>query len=219
VLALLRTFPKDADPMAALRTAVSALGMFDPEADDNSDEANRRKAIRLTAKIPTIIAAFDRIRKGQGAGGAARRGWIPRPTSSTCSTARRRTSARAHLRRGAGAPRRARDERLHLLRARHGGTQSDIYSAVVSAIGTLKGPLARRRQRPRDADAARDRRERAGAGGVGARALERGERVMGFGHRVYKATDPRATVLRELADQIMPGGETRWLDLSDRSAP
>ncbi len=65
LITILRQFPKSAVPMAALRTAVSALSLFDREADDMSREANLRKAIRLTAKIPTIIAAFERLRTGQ----------------------------------------------------------------------------------------------------------------------------------------------------------
>ena len=65
VMDLLRAFPKDARPMHVLRTAVSALGMYDPEAEDKSMASNRRKAIRLTAQIPTIIAAYHRIRNGK----------------------------------------------------------------------------------------------------------------------------------------------------------
>jgi len=60
----LKEYPKDVHPMAVLRTAVSQLAVYDPEADDNSAEANRRKAIRLTAKIPTIITSFYRLRSG-----------------------------------------------------------------------------------------------------------------------------------------------------------
>ena len=65
VLDMLRAYPKDADPMAALRTAVSALGMFDPDADDISAESVRRKAQLLTAQTPTIVAAYDRLRNGK----------------------------------------------------------------------------------------------------------------------------------------------------------
>ncbi|RPI92276.1 MAG: citrate synthase, partial [Chloroflexi bacterium] len=62
---LIRRFPKDAHPMGVLRTAVSMLGLFDAEADDNSPEANKRKALRLTAKMPSVIAAWSRIRAGK----------------------------------------------------------------------------------------------------------------------------------------------------------
>src|SRR5690606_37407847 len=65
ILAMMRGVPSDRDAMGALRTVVSALGLHDPEANDNSEEANRRKAIKLTARMPTIVAAFDRLRKGK----------------------------------------------------------------------------------------------------------------------------------------------------------
>ncbi|HEU0077759.1 MAG TPA: citrate/2-methylcitrate synthase, partial [Longimicrobiaceae bacterium] len=65
LLDMLRAYPREADPMAALRTAVSALGMFDPAADDNSEPELRRKSILLTAKTATLVAAFDRIRNGK----------------------------------------------------------------------------------------------------------------------------------------------------------
>ena len=213
---LLRSFPRQAEAMAVLRTAVSALGLTDAEADDNSDPANRRKAIRLTAKIPTIIAAFDRIRKGTEP-------VAPRSDLSTAAN---------FLYMLNGEP--ADDLRVRtfdaalVLHAEHGmnastfsarvtaATLSDMYSAVVSAIGTLKGPL-HGGANTRVMEMLRDI-EKSGqdpAAWVKA-SLGRGERVMGFGHRVYKAVDPRATVLRELADEIMQGGqETKWLDLSD----
>jgi citrate synthase len=216
MLEILRSFPRDANAMAALRTAVSALAMYDAEAEDNGDEANRRKAIRITAKTPTLIAAFDRLRKGNE----------PVEPSDDLDTAAN------FLYMVNGEP--ADDLRVRtmdaalVLHAEHGmnastfsarvtaGTLADIYSAVVSAIGTLKGAShgganARVMEMLEDID-----RSNQDPGEWVRDALGRKERVMGFGHRVYKATDPRATVLRELADQIMSGtGDTRWLDLSD----
>jgi citrate synthase len=217
LMELIRRFPGDADPMAMLRTAVSAMAFYDPEAEDMSDEANRRKAIRMTAQIPTIIAAFDRFRNGtepveprSDLGTAAN--FIYMLNGEPADDLRVRTFDAALV-----------------LHAEHGmnastfaarvtaGTLADIYSAVVSAIGTLKGPShgganvrvmeMLRRIDESGEDAATWVRD----------ALGRKERIMGFGHRVYKATDPRATVLRELADEIMQGSEeTRWLDLSDQ---
>lgn len=217
ILELLRGFPKDADSMAALRTAVSALALTDPEADDNSNEANRRKAIRLTAKMPTIIAAFDRIRKGKSP-------VAPKKGLSTAASFLYMLNEEEadHLRV------RTLDAAL-VLHAEHGmnastfsarvtaATLSDMYSAIVSAIGTLKGAAhGGANTRVMEMLAAIESSGNEPAAWV-ADALQRKERVMGFGHRVYKATDPRATVLRELADQIMQGREeTRWLDLSDR---
>jgi citrate synthase len=217
LIELLRSFPSGAEAMASLRTAVSALSLEDPEADDNSDGANRRKSIKLTAKIPTIIAAFDRIRRGKDP-------VAPRSGLSTAANF-------LYMLNGEEADElrvRTFDAAL-VLHAEHGmnastfsarvtaATQSDLYSAVVSAIGTLKGPLhGGANMRVMEMLEAIEQSGEEPAKWVHD-ALERGERVMGFGHRVYKAVDPRATVLRELADAIMQGrGETRWLDLSDK---
>ncbi len=216
VLGVVKGFPKDADAMAALRTAVSALALTDPEANDNDEAANRRKAIRLTAKIPTIIAAFDRSRKGLDV-------VAPRKDLSVAANF-------LYMLNGEEADDlrvRTLDAAL-VLHAEHGmnastfsarvtaGTLSDIYSAIVSAIGTLKGPLhggANTRVMEMLAEI-----ESSGVKPADwvKETLDAKGRVMGFGHRVYKATDPRATVLRELADQIMEGQETKWLRLSDR---
>jgi citrate synthase len=217
MLELLRSFPADADPMASLRTATSALGMFDPKANDNDDAENRRKAVLLTAKMPTIVAAVDRLRKGlepvapkEGLGTAAN--FLYMLNGEEANETRVRTF----------------DVGL-VLHAEHGmnastfsarvtaGTLADIYSAVTSAVGTLKGPShgganveVMSMLREIDASAA-DPAEWIRT------ALDSRRRIMGFGHRVYRAVDPRATVLRELADQIMrEAGETKWLDLSDR---
>ena len=217
VLEMLRAFPRDSDAMAALRTAVSALALYDAEANDNSEEANRRKAIRLTARMPTIVAAFDRIRNGKAP-------VAPRTDLNTAAN---------FLYMLNGEP--ADDLRVRtfdaalILHAEHGmnastfsarvtaATLSDIYSAVTSAIGTLKGSLhGGANTRVMETLTQIDESGKDPAQWV-REALERKERVMGFGHRVYKAVDPRATVLRELADAIMQGkGETRWLDLSDK---
>lgn len=217
ILALLRGLPTDSDAMAALRTAVSALALHDPEANDNSDEANRRKAIRLTAKMPTIVAAFDRLRKGndpvaprEGLSTAAN--FLYMLTGSPADELRVRTFDAAltlHAEHGMNAS---------TFSARvTAATLSDLYSAITSAIGTLKGPLhgganTRVMETLEQIDASDQDPEQWVTD-----ALARKERVMGFGHRVYKAVDPRATVLRELADAIMQGkDDTRWLDLSDR---
>jgi citrate synthase len=217
ILEMIRAFPKDADPMAALRTVCSALGMFDPNADDNSEAELRRKAIFLTAQFPTAAAAYARIRRGEepvepleDAGTAAN--FLYMLNGELANETRIRTMDVALV-----------------LHAEHGmnastfaarvtaGTLADVYSAITSAIGTLKGPShgganVEVMNMLRDIDSSgTDPKEWVH------RALEEGRRVMGFGHRVYKATDPRASVLRELADSIMAeSGDTRWLDLSDQ---
>jgi citrate synthase len=217
LLDLLRSFPKDADPMAVLRTAVSALGLYDPTADDLSDEELRRKAILMTAKMPTIIAAHHRIRNGN------------EPVEPRTDLV---TAANFLYMLNAVQPDELRARTLDaalVLHAEHGmnastfaarvtaGTLSDIYSAVVSAIGTLKGP-SHGGANMRVMEMLHDIDQSGEEPGQWVRdALGRKQRIMGFGHRVYKAVDPRATVLRELADEIMHGkDETKWLDLSDK---
>lgn len=217
ILSLLRAFPKDSEAMAALRTAVSALALYDAEADDNSEAANRRKAIKLTAKMPTIVAAFDRIRHGKEP-------VAPRADLATAANFLYMLNGEE-----AGELRERTFDAALVLHAEHGmnastfsarvtaATQSDLYSAITSAIGTLKGPLhGGANTRVMEMLTAIETSGDDPSAWVHG-ALERGERVMGFGHRVYKATDPRATVLRELADAIMgESGETKWLDLSDK---
>jgi citrate synthase len=217
VLAVLRTFPDDPDPMAALRTAVSALGMFDPKADEITPDEVRRKALYLTAVTPTVVAAYDRLRKGKEPlqpreGHSMADNFLYMLNGEEANDTRCRTMDAALV-----------------LHAEHGmnastfaarvtaGTLSDVYSAITSAIGTLKGPShgganVEVMNMLREIDSSgQDPKEWVHG------ALEGGKKVMGFGHRVYKATDPRAKVLRELADKIMAeAGETRWLDLSDK---
>jgi len=217
VLEMIRGYPRDADPMAAVRTAISALGMFDPQADDISAESVRRKALVLTAQTPTIVAAFDRVRNGkepleprEGLGFAAN--FLYMLNGEEANETRVRTMDVALV-----------------LHAEHGmnastfsarvtaGTLSDVYSAITSAVGTLKGP-SHGGANVEVMNMLREIDESGEDPGAWVRnALAEGKKVMGFGHRVYKATDPRATVLRELADKIMAeAGETRWLDLSDK---
>ena len=217
VLEMIRAFPKDADPMAVLRTVTSALGMYDPDSDDNSEPELRRKAILLTAQLPTVTAAYDRVRRGlepvepkDELGTAAN--FLYMLNGEEANETRIRTMDVALV-----------------LHAEHGmnastfaarvtaGTLSDMYSAITSAIGTLKGP-SHGGANVEVMNMLREIDESGTSPKEWVReALGSGRRVMGFGHRVYKATDPRATVLRELADKIMAeAGETRWLDLSDQ---
>ena len=217
MLAVLRTLPGDADPMAVLRTAVSALGTFDADADEITDASVRRKALYLTAVTPTLVAAYDRLRNGKEPlqpreGNSVAANFLYMLNGENANETRCRTMDVALV--------------LHAEHAMNAstfaarvtaGTLSDVYSCITSAIGTLKGPShgganVEVMNMLREIDSSgQDPREWVHA------ALEGGKKVMGFGHRVYKATDPRAKVLRELADKIMAeAGETRWLDLSDK---
>lgn len=215
VLDAIRSAPPGAHPMAVLRTAVSALGMLDPDAEDTSEAGNLRKAVRLTAQLPVITAAIGRIREG-------------------------REPVEAHAEEGIAAnflrmltgtapdPDRARVMDVALiLHAEHGmnastfsgrvtiATLSDLYSAATSAIGTLKGPLhGGANERVMRMLEAIGEPERADAW-IRA-ALDRNEKIMGFGHRVYRALDPRAPILRDLARGLAGGDASKWLRISDR---
>ncbi|MHC5024216.1 MAG: citrate/2-methylcitrate synthase [Planctomycetota bacterium] len=201
VLEMLRHFPPEATPMHALRTLVSALAMYDEEADDGSLEANHRKAVRLLARTPALIANFDRFRKGKDFYGPDHEESIA-GSFLTMLNGERPTETME----------RAMDVCL-ILHADHGlnastfasrvtiSTLSDLYSAITSAIGTLKGPLhgGANEGVMRMLDEIGDL-EKVDEFIHG--KLDRKEKVMGFGHRVYKAHDPRATYLKTLAKQI-----------------
>jgi citrate synthase len=198
---MIRETPRTAHPMHMLRTLVSSLGMFDREADEGSPEANRRKSIRLLAKTPTIIANFDRHRKGKP---------LVRPDASMDMA----TNFLAMLNgaRPTDAVAKALDVCL-ILHADHGlnastfaarvtiSTLSDMYSAITTAIGTLKGPL--------HGGANEEVMHMLNEIGTMENVepyikgrLARKDRIMGFGHRVYKAYDPRAGYLKTFAKQI-----------------
>jgi citrate synthase len=206
--------PKQTHPMSALRTLVSALGTFDPQAEDNSPEVNRRKAAVLTSTIPTMIAAWERKRSGQD---------VVAPRADLCLAANFLYMLKGTLPSEAEVD--AVDTFLVLL-ADHGmnastfsarvttSTLADMYSAVTTAIGTLKGPAhgganqAAMEQffeigSPANVDAWFDD------------AMETKKRIMGIGHRVYKAEDPRATILRARSKALSEtSGDSQWHDIA-----
>jgi citrate synthase len=211
VLDIVRAAPPDAHPMAVLRTAVSALGLHDPEADDMSREANLRKALRLTARLPTITAATARLRRHEEP-------VAPRPDLGIAANL-------LYMMTGLepdGREARTMDVAL-ILHAEHGlnastfsgrvtiATLSDLYSAVTSAVGTLKGPL-HGGANERVMAMLRDVGEAENAEGWVHDALGRGDKIMGFGHRVYRALDPRAPILRGLGENL---GSSKWFAVSD----
>src|SRR5690606_9011676 len=195
LIQLLRMLPASTHPMAALRTAASALASFDPEAEDMSREANLRKAVRITAKLPTLTAALDRLRNGKEP-------VAPREDLSHAANC-------LYMLRGRepdGLETRIIDAAL-ILHAEHGmnastfaarvtvATLSDMHSGVTSAIGTLKGPLhGGANEQVMKMLKTIGEPEQAEDWVRG--ALDRKERIMGFGHRVYKALDPRAPILK-----------------------
>lgn len=219
MLEQLKQYPKDANPMAVLRTAVSALALFDRDAEDNSTAANRRKAIRLTGQITSLCAAWDRIRKGKAP-------IAPRKDLNLAQNY-------IYMLTGSEPDRTATDAiNVYLvLLAEHSmnastfagrvtvATGSDMHSGVVSAIGTLKGPA----HGGANAEAMEQFLEIGDPANVQAwfeREIKNGNRrIMGIGHRVYKALDPRAAILREHAEALANStGNRKWFEIADNLA-
>jgi citrate synthase len=201
LLALLRTLPKKTTPMEVLRTGVSALSAFDPDASDNSREATLRKAIRVTAQMPTLVAAWERLRRGRPV-------VAPNPKLSLAANFLYMMSGKKPTELAA----KTFDVAL-ILHADHefnastfaarvtAATLSDLHSAITSAIGALKGPLhgGANEQVMLMVEQIKDP---AKAEAWIRKALADKARVMGFGHRVYRVEDPRAKHLRRLASEL-----------------
>jgi citrate synthase len=201
--------------MSALRTAVSMLAAFDDEADTNTPEANHRKALRLTAKTITLTAAWARIREGKEP-------VAPRSDFSLAGNFVYMFSGEEPIQSAIDAI-----DAYCILLADHGfnastfaarvitSTDADIYSAIVGAIGALKG---------------------AKHGGANEAAMKmfleigeeanlqpffenevkgKGRKIMGIGHRVYKSLDPRATVLKQRAEALAKAsGNEKWFNIA-----
>ena len=211
---MLTSFPCWPAPMEALRTTVSALSSCDPHAGDDSREANISKAIHLMAKMPTIVAYYHRYSEGKER-------VHPDPNLSHAANF-------LYMLRGE-APRPAEERAMDLvmlLLAEHGfnastfaarvtaATLSDMYSAVTSGIGTLKGPLhggANQRAMEMLLDIGDEEKVE----GYITDALAAKKRIMGFGHRVYKTMDPRAVHLRDMVCTLDAEAENpHWCHLS-----
>lgn len=214
VLNTMRNFPHEAHPMAVLRTVVSGLGLIDPKADNISLEEARKKALRLTAIMPTIVATWERIRN-------EKEPVKPRNDLDHAANFLHMLTGEA-LNPDAV---KALDTYLVLL-ADHGfnastfsarvtcSTLSDVYSAITTAIGTLKGAShggANQKAMEQFIDAAQ--RGDVTAWYQDARAA--GRRIMGIGHRVYKVRDPRAKILAPLAERLAKSsGQGQWYDIA-----
>jgi len=215
IVALLKSFPTGATPMEVLRTAVSALSMYDADESDNLHDANVRKAFRLTSQIGMIVAIYDRLRKGLEVvepdptlTHAANFLWMlngekPSETATKTLDVALILHADHELNASTFAAR--------VIAA----TLSDIHSAVTGAIGALKGPLhgganeAVMRMLYAINDTGADPVEYVRA------MLAAKKKVSGFGHRVYKTEDPRATHLRRMSEQLSKdSGVTKWYDWS-----
>ena len=216
VIDLMKTFPKDADPMDVLRTAVSALDFYDKEGHGTDRENAMRAAIKITGQIGTIAAAWDRIRNGKDVIGPDR----------TLSIAENFL----YMLRGEKAD--AEEARMFdialILHADHelnastfttrvvAGTLADMYGAVTAGIAALAGPLHGGANTnvmkmlieiddPAKIDAWVDE------------ALASKKKIMGIGHAVYKTEDPRATWLRKFSKQMADKkNESKWFEMSQR---
>jgi len=214
VLSLLRGFPRDVLPMDALRTATSALGIYDPESRDNSQAANLRKAVRLTAQTATMVAAIGRCREGKDpvapdpslshAANFLAMLWGRKPDDTSVKTIEIALILHA-------------DHELNAstFAARvTAATLADMHSAITSAIGTLKGPLhgganeAVMRLLLRIGDPAK-------VVPAAREMLAAKQKIPGFGHRVYRTEDPRATHLRRMSEELgRRKGEPKWFEMS-----
>jgi citrate synthase len=211
----LRSVPHESTPMEVLRTAVSLLSLYDPDEKEMSHEANLRKSYRLTSQIAMIVAIFDRIRKGKP---------IVDPDKNLSHSAN-------FLRMLNGVnpsetATRALDVAL-ILQADHelnastfaarviASTLSDMHSAIVGAIGALKGPLhgGANAETMKLLFAIDD--AKADPVEYVANLLAQKKKISGFGHRVYTTEDPRATHLRKMSGDLgKAAGDSKWYDMS-----
>lgn len=222
---ILKDLPTKTEPMDALRTAVSSLSAIDPDLHSNAPDANRRKAVRITAQLPVIVAGFHRLRNGQ-------QPVAPDPSLSLAANFLYMLNGKKPHETLV----RVMDAAL-VLHAEHGfnastfaarvtaATLADMHAAITAAIAALKGPLhgganqdvmelllscpdanaceAKVREMIEPSDPSKPR-----------------QKVPGFGHRVYRTFDPRATFLRKMSKQLgEAAGNTKWYEMSERLIP
>ena len=214
VIACLQAMPKDTDPMRVLQAGAALLGMYDPDADSITKEANLRKATRLTSQLTALTCAFHRIRNGND----------PIPPSDELSFAGN-FFYQLNGKKPDAIETEAIDKAL-ILHADHelnastfagrvtASTRADMHSAIASAIGTLKGPL----------HGGANRAVMESLKSIGSvnnvepwlkDKLAKKEKIMGFGHRVYKHGDPRAKHLKVMSKKLGElTGQAHWYEIS-----
>ncbi|MFN2545643.1 MAG: citrate/2-methylcitrate synthase [Actinomycetota bacterium] len=213
---LMATLAQQTSPMSMLRTSISAASAYDPDGWDQSPEANARKAIRLIARIPTLIASYDRLRSGRE---------VVEPNEKLPHAANFLYMLLGEEPEQEAA--RALDVTMilyvdHTMNASTftarviASTLSDMHSAVTGAIAALKGPLHgganEEAWKMIEEIGEVDRAE-----SYIKDALARKQKIMGFGHRVYRTEDPRATHLRRLSQELgQRAGEPKWHDIAER---
>jgi citrate synthase len=201
VLQMIRSFPSSSDPMDALRTTVSALGLYDPQPLSDNLDSRIDKALQILAKTPTIICTFDRIRNHQ------------QPLSPESAldhaanflymlTGKKPDPYDGHVM-----------DVAMILHAEHemnastfsctvtASTLADMYSIITSGIGTLRGPLHGGANEAA-LKAVMEVGDPSKAENYVAQALAQKQRIMGFGHRVYKTWDPRYIILKKLGEEL-----------------
>jgi citrate synthase len=215
IVEMMRNFPKSATPMEVLRTTVSALSFYDPAEAAVDRESNIRKSLALTAQVAMIVAYFDRIRKGLS---------LPDPDPSLSHAGNFVWMLTGE--KPSETATKTLDVAL-ILHADHelnastfaarviAATLSDVHSAITGAIGALKGPLhgganeAVMRLLYKIDSLGEDPIEYVTA------MLARKEKISGFGHRVYKTEDPRATHLRKMSEDLGNSkGDPKWYNMS-----
>ena len=218
IIRLMKSLPA-ADGMDSLRTLVSALGHYDPDTPDNSPASSYRKAVRLTAQMASVAATWGRMQLGgnpispdPAMGQAANflymlTGQRPSPTATRAMDIALILHADHELNASTFAARVA------------AATLTDVHSAIVAGIGTLKGPLhgganaeVMKMLLELGLDASHDRIDSYVRG-----KFARKEKIPGFGHRVYRSEDPRATHLRRMSKELGDkSGNTKWFEMSER---
>ena len=214
VLTMLAAFPRTASPMELLRTTVSALSAYDPDDHDNSMPANIRKAERLTAQLPTLVAAIHHARAGQPHVAPKRDGNI---ATNFLYMLFGKEPEELHARALNIALILHADHELNAstFAARvTAATLADMYSAIVSGIGALSGPLhggANEEVMKLLLRIGEEAKVEETVMGIFARK----EKISGFGHRVYKTEDPRATHLRQMSEELgQHAGNLKWFNMS-----
>ena len=213
VMDMLASLPGDSTPMVALRTAVSMLGSFDPDQGDDSLAAAERKAVRLLAQTPNIVAQAGRLLEGRDP--------LDPPDGSIAE------SFLATYFGEAPKPEATRTiDVMLVLQADHefnastfaarviAATLTDMHSAIAGAVGALRGPLHGGANQAVLEMLLQVKSEAEAEAWVMDKLANR-ELVMGFGHAVYRTADPRATILREIARELAPAsGHAEWFDIS-----
>lgn len=214
LLELLKALPFDSNPMRVLGVATAALGTLDPDADDMSPAANLKKAIRLTAQLPLVTTAWHHIRNGTEMP-------APKPEKSLAYNF-------LWLLNGTEPDEYAVEtfDAALIIHADHelnastfsarvtAATLSDLHSAVTSAIGTLKGPLHGGANEA-VMQMLQEIGEPENVSSYMENLLAQKKKVMGFGHRVYKAKDPRAKILEKMSEELgKRAGETKWFEMT-----